>query len=156
MIDAGEAAWASGATRSTGAHAPEVVLAFIASRNDAASRSAIVRTAPTALATATLILVAALVDGTAQVGIWIGALALAYVTIGSAPDDARAGWEQCPENDVRDLSHSWPRPRGRTGASRSDRRRATERWAPLRTERRAVGRLPLAVRLAVAKLQAFS
>ena len=63
-----------------------VVLAFIASRNDAASRSAIVRTAPTAVAAATLILVAGLFDGTAQVGIWVVALALAYL----AP--AFSGW----------------------------------------------------------------
>ena len=41
--------------------------------------------------------------------------------VGTAPDDAGARCEQCPENDVRDLPHAWSRPRGRTGASGADR-----------------------------------
>jgi low temperature requirement protein LtrA len=73
-----------------------VVLAFIASRNDAASRSAIVRTAPTAVAAATLILVAGLFDGTAQVGIWVVALALAYLA--PAVLGLGRGWRLAPEH----------------------------------------------------------
>jgi low temperature requirement protein LtrA len=72
-----------------------VLLAFIAS-NDAASRSVIVRTAPIAIAAATLILVAGFVDGTAQVAIWVVALALAYLA--PAIIGLGRGWRLAPEH----------------------------------------------------------
>jgi low temperature requirement protein LtrA len=73
-----------------------VGLAFFASRNDAASRGAIMRTAPTAIAGATLILAAGFFDGTAQVAIWVVALAFGY--LGPVVIGLGRGWRLAPEH----------------------------------------------------------
>jgi low temperature requirement protein LtrA len=71
-------------------------LAFIASREDVASRDAIMRTAPTATAGAALILVAGFFDGPAQAAIWVVALALGY--LGPVVMGLGRGWRLAPEH----------------------------------------------------------
>ena len=73
-----------------------VLLAFHASRNDPASRSAIVRAAPTAILASVLILVAAFLDGAAQVAVWILALAFGY--LGPLVIGLGRGWRLAPEH----------------------------------------------------------
>ena len=73
-----------------------VLLALFASRNDPASRSAIVRVAPTAILASMLILGAGFLDGAAQAAVWIVALAFGY--LGPLIIGLGGGWRLAPEH----------------------------------------------------------
>jgi low temperature requirement protein LtrA len=73
-----------------------LALSALASRGDAARRSALVRFAPTAILGPLLLLLAAFVHGNARIAVWVAALAIDY--LGPIVIGLGAGWQIAPEH----------------------------------------------------------
>jgi low temperature requirement protein LtrA len=73
-----------------------LVLSAIVVREDRARLGALVRFAPTALLGASLLVVAAFLDGDAQIAVWIAALAIDY--LGPVLVGVGQGWRVAPEH----------------------------------------------------------
>jgi low temperature requirement protein LtrA len=73
-----------------------LLLSTVVSRNDPDRRDAILRFAPTAVAGASLILVAGFLEGDARIAVWVVALAIDY--LGPTVIGAGRGWRVAPEH----------------------------------------------------------
>jgi low temperature requirement protein LtrA len=73
-----------------------LVLSFIASRDDADRRGALLRFVPTAMLGASLLVVAGFLEGDARIAVWLVALAVDY--LGPAMVGVGRGWRVAPEH----------------------------------------------------------
>ena len=73
-----------------------LVLSFIASRDDADRRGALLRFVPTAMLGASLLVVAGFLDGNARIAVWLVALAIDY--LGPVVIGVGRGWRVAPEH----------------------------------------------------------